>query len=101
MKGYDPSSTKIYFSEKRKVYSFEVLDYDVHIVRLPDSGSNKHGQKSMTWNNGKNMRSEFRHACLISENFAIKSSGMDQSNMSKFCMILAVLELFGSTLCPI
>jgi hypothetical protein len=26
---------------------------------------------------------------------------MDQSNMSKFCMILAVLELFGSTLCPI
>jgi hypothetical protein len=39
-----------------------------------------------------------RHACLIFENSAIKSSGIDQLNMSKFSLILASWALFGSTL---
>lgn len=42
-----------------------------------------------------------RHACLISENLAIRSSGIDQSNISMFSLILASLALLGSTLCPI
>jgi hypothetical protein len=41
------------------------------------------------------------HACLISENLAIKSSGIDQPNMSMFSLILDSLALFGSTLWPI
>ena len=41
---------------------------------------------------------EVRHACGISENFDIKSSGIDQSNMLKFSFILVSLMLFGRTL---
>lgn len=41
------------------------------------------------------------HACSISENFAISSSGMHQPNRSMFSLVHASLSLFGSTLCPI
>lgn len=39
--------------------------------------------------------------CLISENLANKSSGMDQSRTSKFSLILVSFVLLGSTLWPI
>lgn len=38
---------------------------------------------------------------ILQENFAIRSWGMDQSNMSKFSPILVLSALLGSTLCPI
>jgi len=55
----------------------------------------------------KDFEKEIKHtltnkllACLISENLAISSSGIDQSKTSKFPLILDSLVLFGSTLWP-
>lgn len=40
-------------------------------------------------------------ACLISENLAIRSSGIDQLKISKFSFSLDSVEVFGSTLWPV
>lgn len=81
-------------------YNLLELDFHMHIALLQyNQNSNKHREEVY----GVQLMEKVAlvHACLIAENLAIKSWGIDQSNMSKFSLILLSLALLGSTLWPI